>query len=253
VPYQILPPEVAEVWAVVPLSRPQMAARVRDNLERQVFPTRAVVVENGPGIGACRSIGFSPDVLLTSEQHQSHARNAALKWLREHRPEAYWVAMDDDDYYSPEYSAEHAGLAKRGRLVGKSTAWVLFEDWFLALFRPWNSSGSGTACNGATIGAFIADSPDFLVREVGEDGAFCGLFRQRGGKVWLSSPHHTAYCRRGDGRGEHTFKSVHSDFVRWMGSSGLAFPPDRLDLVEGKNSLEGGKPFDYHHLPDRPR
>ena len=236
---------------VVPLSRSKMLPRVRGNLKRQNFKHRVCVVENGEARGACKAAGFQPDVLLTSDEHQSHARNTALAWLRQHAPDAYWVAFDDDDYYGPEYVAEHAGLAKHGQLVGKSTHWVLFEDWFLALFRPWESSGRGEICNGATIGAFVSESPEFPILDVGEDNDFARRFSAKGGKIYLSSPYHTAYCRRGNGRDEHTFQATHESFIRVMGNSYMVFAPDRLDLVEAKNPVEGGELMSYPRLPSK--
>jgi hypothetical protein len=244
------PPAVEDVWVVVPLSRPEMLPRVRENLSRQRFRARVCVVENGAAVGVCEAQGFVPDALLSSETHQSAARNEALFFLREKHPDAYWVSMDDDDYYGAEYVAEHAGLAKRGRMVGKSTHWVLFEGRFLALFRPWSSSGGGRHhCNGATIGAFVSESPEFSMRDVGEDGIFTSTFRARGGKIWMSSPYHTAYCRRGDGRKEHTFMCADKDLIRVMGPRCLVFPQDRLDLVNGENSIEGGTLYEHPKSP----
>jgi hypothetical protein len=242
------PPKVGEIHIVVPLSRPEMVGRVRANLERQRLRAPVVVVENGAAIGACKAQGFTPDVLLTSGAHQSLARNAALAYLREHHVEAYWVSMDDDDYYGSEYVAEHAGLAKRGQCVGKSTHWIIFEGFGTVVLRPWASSGSGKHVNGATIGAFVADSPDFLIRDVGEDTIFSNTFVAGGGKVWLSSPYHTAYCRRNDGRAGHTYPCYHKELLQGMGGRYLAYAGARYDLIEGAN-FEMGELLTTPNLP----
>lgn len=42
------------------------------------------MVENGKALGACRCYDFKPDVLLTSDTHQSYARNEAINWVKSH-------------------------------------------------------------------------------------------------------------------------------------------------------------------------
>lgn len=234
---------------MVPLSRPEMLPRVRDNLACQRVRPRVCVVENGRAVGACLAAGFQPDALLSSEPHQSVARNTALEHLQTKVPDSYWVAMDDDDLYGPEYVAEHVGLAKHGTLVGKTTHWVLFEERFLAVFRPWECNGSARHLNGATLGAFVRESPPFPIMGCGEDGAFASAFRARGGKTYHSSSYHTAYCRRGDGRGDHTFQAETLDFIKVMGGEYLSFSPKRLDLMRAEMPIVGGKLLSWPNLP----
>lgn len=223
-----------------------MISRVRANLKRQVAPTRAVIVENGSAVGACKAAGWEPDVLLQSGTHQSLARNAALDYLQSEHPGAYWVSMDDDDWYSPYYVEEHLSLAERGKLVGKTTHWVLFEEKALCLFRPWQQNGSAKGLNGATLGCYVADAPRFGMKGVGEDTDFCYRFLGKGGRVWSSSAHHAVYCRR-DAK-DHTFAQEAAGFL--CSGPCMVYPPDELHRVSGDTPASGGVLRKFPEVPE---
>ena len=87
------------IYAIVPFSRPDMLENVKNNFVRQKFlDKKLIIVENGPAIGACKKYNFQPDILLTSDAHQSHAKNTAINELNK-RGGGFWTTLDDDDWY----------------------------------------------------------------------------------------------------------------------------------------------------------
>jgi len=226
-------PQIETPWVVIPFSRVDKLKNVQANLSRQSHPFKVCIVENGAAVGACKAAGFKPDLLLTSDAHQSIAKNTALDALTRLDPDGYWIAMDDDDYYAEDYIREHSCAAARGTLVGKQTHFVLFEGLFLALFKPWLSNCSGHIANGATLGAYLSDSPRYAKKDIGEDSSFCTSFLSRGGNLTLSSPYYTAYCRRG--REGHTYPADHESFSHAMGHQFFKYPVNSVEVISGKN------------------
>lgn len=240
-------PKLSEVWVVVPLSRRGNVPLVRHNFLRQELPgKRLIVVENGDAVGACAAHGFCPDLLVTSERSAASARNTALETLRRLHPDAYFVNMDDDDWYGPDYLWEHAALARRGQLVGKSTHFVLFEGRGLVLFRPWVADSDALVVNGGTLGAFVSEAPEYPRLSVGEDTGFCIAFRERGGSVWGSSIYHTAYVRRRD-MVSHSYRETDPGFWRNMGHYAACFREQELEEVASGAAFVGGSLGTFRH------
>lgn len=181
---------------------------------------RLCIVENGEALGACKKYGVVPDLLLTSEKSPSVARNAAFTVLRDF--DAYFVMMDDDDIYGPEYLSEHAQHAKRGRIVGKRTHWVLFEGSCLALFRPDLCNKPQEWLIGGSIGGYAREAPEW-VGEIDEDFQFCRDFSRKGGEVFGSSTQNLVYVRRTDPN-SHTFSVTHETFADRVGPWFFVYP-----------------------------
>lgn len=186
------------MWVLVPFSRPDYLQNVRENFDRQTMAGKKLcIVENGAAIGACKQAGFEPDLLLTSEAHPSLARNAGLVALRD--LDAHFSCMDDDDFYGPEYQWEHFEHAKRGRVTGKMPHWVRFEAvGKLWLFNRERANRKVSWVQGPTIGGFARDVPDFPLKPIGEDVAFCRVHREAGGEVFNTSVGNFLYVRRSD-------------------------------------------------------
>jgi len=232
--YEKQEPAIDHLWVVVPFSRPGMIASVQANLDRQSFRNFSVLIARN---GAASDVHFpNADMNVSfaeSKPRVGKVRNTALDALFERDPNAYWVGMDDDDWYGPEYLAEHAALAKPGRLVGKSTHWVHMRGELLLFNANLYANQKGSHLNGATMGGFVREMPRFPENVAwGEDTRFSAEFAYKGGEVWLSSIYHTVYCRRSEG---HTF---FGDFFATFGSA-WAFPEAFLE------SLPAALPVEY--------
>jgi hypothetical protein len=208
-----------------------MLENLQANLDRQSFRNfNVLVARNGAALNE-----YVPDAdvnVSVLEPRVGRVRNAALDVLLSVDPKAYWVGMDDDDWYGPEYLAEHAALAKHGRLVGKTTHWVHMRGELL-LFNPTQfANHPGTHLNGATLGGFVSEMPRFPENlPHGEDTRFSYEFVRKGGEAWLSSIYHTVYCRRDKG---HTFQG---NFFRSFGQA-WAFPESYLESLPAAEQVE---------------
>ena len=190
-------------------------------------------------------MGFVPNLLLTSDKHQSIARNVALDAVRE--MDDYVVFMDDDDYYGPEYLTEHRECAKHGRLVGKYSHWVRFEGVCTALFRQSRANSKQQWVRAGTLGGFAREFPDFPEQPIAEEIRLCEEFRLRGGEVWNSSISHVLYERREDTL-DHAYGISNAGFARVHGPTFVRYPLDCLEYVNGRRPLltgAVGRPQDF--------
>ena len=115
---------------VTPLHRPVDIENVRANWLR--LGGVLIVVENGAGIGACRDAGFEPSMLVQSNDHQSHARNAGIEAAQALGADG-WAMLDADDYYGPGYIAKVEAALQGAELVAQSSAYVRLSDGRLLL------------------------------------------------------------------------------------------------------------------------
>lgn len=193
---------------IVPLSRPLMIDNVRANFERQRYQNkRLVVVQNGPGLGACQRAGFRPDVLIDiCKAHQSTAKNTALEYLRSHG-ESFFATFDDDDYYGPGYLEEIAdGLDRGFDVSGKSAIYIRFADNRIVFATQSGENCEAWNVNGPTIsGVLTKDTPLFEELIWGEDNNWLDKMAAMGAKFWSSSRNGFCWMRRGEMHG-HTFR-----------------------------------------------
>jgi len=131
------------IGVVALLSRPRFLLDVLANFERQTHPDKLlVIVENGPGLGACRALGGGGYSVTTSEPDRSCARNVGIEHLRELGIE-HFAFFEDDDVYLPGYLAEHWANRERADILGKicfvlehwptreraDSRWLLHSEW----------------------------------------------------------------------------------------------------------------------------
>lgn len=220
-------------WVVVPLSRPECVANVKENFERQSHEGKKLcIVENGGAQGACKAAEYEPDMLLTSEEaHPSAARNAGLVALRD--LDAHVSFMDDDDYYGSYYQEEQISFADRNRITGKMTNWVRFEQvGKLWLFNRAKATKPSAWVQAATIGGYARTIPDFPVVDLGEELDLCTEFRKNGGEVRSTSVGHFCYMRSLDER-SHLYKITPRGFANQHGPWFEEFRDDKRLLDEG--------------------
>jgi hypothetical protein len=96
------------------LHRPEHLARQWAAFRAQSYERKSLlVIENGPGVGACRAAGIIPSILLVGPEDIVELRNMALlEAVRSSDGDllAFW---DDDDWYGSEYLAEAAAALER--------------------------------------------------------------------------------------------------------------------------------------------
>lgn len=218
------------IWVVVPFSRTENKTNVLDNFARQSYKNkRLVIVENGDGIGAF-SEGEMDHVILSPE-HQSHAKNRAIEFLRKTYPRDYWACMDDDDYYGREYLQEHADNAERGVILGKKTAWVQFDSGLVYFGHAWNEGDDTQSFVGGTMGSYLADAQGFPIKCAEEHG-FCEAARNKGLTTRLLSPFHFCYNRTGN-PSDHAYQAREEKVWRHSGGKGVRVLGSKEEWASG--------------------
>ena len=219
-------------WVVVPLSRPECLANVKENFSRQATEGKKLcIVENGDAVGVCADFNFKPDLLLASAAHPSTARNEGLAALRD--LDAHVSFMDDDDYYGAGYQDEQIASAGRNRITGKITNWVRFERvGKLWLFNRDKAGKPSAWVQAATIGGYARTIPDFPVVDLGEELDLCREFRQGGGEVVNTSVGHFCYMRDEDEQ-KHLYQITARGFANQHGPWFEEFKDDMQLIDEG--------------------
>lgn len=186
------------IWVVVPCYREQQLLWVVGLFTAQTYPNRKLcVVENGDAIGACRRLSIPADLVVTSRQHVSHARNEGMYAIRE-QPGDGWISMwDDDDWYGPGYLEEVADLiwGETAEVYGKHRHFVAMPDRGLLLFNERNQNKYTEYVHGPTLVFRADDGVNFRVQKEAEEVRWCNDMRRLGARVWASSIHHLLYLR----------------------------------------------------------
>lgn len=231
---------------VVPFSRPKHLQNTIDNFVRQKFSNKKLIlVENGPAIGACKKIGFEPDLLLTSEPHQAHAKNAGLAAIRE-RGGGFWATFDDDDYYGPGYLEEMVEASAYAEVVGKADFFVRMARGTLRSFQSIGCEQYVNFIHGPTICSWAEACCDFPIKRIGEDIGLVENMMGVGAKVWATSRHHFIFNRYSD-ECHHTWKISDDQLTHSLafgvGPRGMAIikdygPKVDYDFVNGLKTEE---------------
>jgi hypothetical protein len=185
-------------YVICPFSKPEYKDNLLGALARQTFRDfTPIIVENGPALGVMPQI--EGGILLTSEAHQSLAKNKALQWIRE-QGDASWSVFDCDDYYGPQYLQHHLEALDGYDVVGKSFGNMLYLRYNDGIYlKGAGIQDSGRAITGGAVTCRTANIPDFPVVKVGEDGAWFHEMVRRKSKIRATGPKHYCYNRVGEG------------------------------------------------------
>ncbi len=234
--------ETDHVWVIVPFSRPENLAHVFANFRRQKFPFKKLcLVENGRALAAAaeprQSERFDAHLLLTSDPHQSAAKNTALSEIRK-RGGGFTVVMDDDDWYGPQFLTEAVGYAKTYDVIGKNRHFVSM-DGALWLCSRERANRPGTLLNGGTIGCFAEVAPEYPLVAWGEDVTFCHEAERRGMQCFGTDLYHYLYRR--ESNRDHAWRMSAEELRDYESTSGaLDLGKEDLDVVTGhKLDVEG--------------
>jgi len=187
------------VWVIVPFSRPENIEHVLANFLRQKFANKKLVlVENGRARGAGRDLAdkwraSSSLLVLTSESHQSAAKNTGLAEIKK-RGGGFCVTMDDDDWYGPQYLTEACGYAKTYDVIGKNRHFVSM-DGSLWLCAREHANRPAAWLTGGTIACWAESAPEYPTASWGEDAMFCQRALKQGMTLFGTDLYHYLYRR----------------------------------------------------------
>lgn len=97
-----------------------------------------IVVENGAARGSSLQQALDADVVLWSNDSAPAARNAGLRWVKQHSP-GLVSFFDDDDLYFPKHLETLLKVhdaAPHGAVVGRKTHYLRTKDDRLLLLEP---------------------------------------------------------------------------------------------------------------------
>lgn len=233
------------VWVIVPFSRPENLEQVLANFQRQKFPfKRLVLVENGRAQGAARELANnwrskSSLLVLTSEPHQSVAKNTALAEIKK-RGGGFCVTMDDDDWYGPQYLTEACGYAKTYDIIGKNRHFMSV-DGNLWLCGREHANRPTAWLTGGTIACWAETAPEYPMGiGWGEDAIFCQYALKRGMTVFGTDLYHYLYRR--ESKQDHAWRISHEK-LREHESERSAFDlgAENLSIVIGERRVDATK------------
>jgi glycosyltransferase involved in cell wall biosynthesis len=226
------------LWVVVPCYREQQLHWVLDNFARQEYANKKLcIVENGEAIGGCYRLGLHADMVVTSREHVSHARNEGMYAVRDRHDDG-WVCMwDDDDWYASAYLTEIAVLIEedKAEVYGKHRHFVAFPNNGLYLFNERNQNKYVEFVHGPTLTFRPEEAVLFHVQREAEEIRWCADMRKLGARVWASSVHNMLYLRYTMGH-QHAWNaedglvlmaSKQNDYYYWLGDTDL-------DVITGK-------------------
>lgn len=235
--------ETDHVWVLVPLSRPENVARVIENFSRQVFANKSLVVVLN---GRARDLqpeqaGLSWATVLTSDAHQSIAKNTALEEVRR-RGGGFTVVMDDDDWYGPHFLTESCGYARKYDITGKMRHFISVNDRELWLCRREQRLRTNTWLNGGTIACWAETAPQYPILPHGEDSDFVVGAQMGGMKIFSTDIYHYLYRREDQGLQAHVWPiSGHNLRIYESERGALDLGPVDLSIVTGERTeVDGG-------------
>lgn len=241
-PIPLRDPETHSVWVIVPLSRPENVQRVLGNFSRQAFPgKRLLVVLNGRARDLVpEQVGLGEAKVLTSDAHQSIAKNTALSEIRK-LGGGFTVVMDDDDWYGPQFLDEACGYARTYDVVGKMRHFVSVDEE-LWLCRREQRMHTNSWLNGGTIACWAETAPNYTIMPHGEDSDFVIGAQLSGMKAFSTDIYHYLYRR--ESQGSHAW-SVSSRELRIYESDRGALHLGHVDhaIVSGKQLTVDAAPL----------
>lgn len=220
------------VWVIVPFSRPENLTHVLENFARQKFPfKKLVLVANGNARRLASPLLASWDkVWLTSDAHQSDAKNTALSEIRK-RGGGFTVVMDDDDWYGPQFLTEAVGYAKTYDVIGKARHFMSVDGnlWLCSRERRGRPQSWLT---GGTIACWAENAPEYPRVSSGEDAEFCTRAERQGMRIFGTDVYHYLYRR--SSASDHAWRISAEDLrAHESAKHALDLGAENLDVVTG--------------------
>jgi len=147
-----------EVILIIPTNRPRDWPNILENIKRQTLQPHAVIaVENGA------SFNWTTEATITvrSEEDAGLARQAGIEVLRDKYPDSFFVFMDGDDYYGPEYIKEAYCNRYKGDIIGKHVVFYKFDATGVFGIVDGNEDKESRIVHGPTMAGWTAKALDF--------------------------------------------------------------------------------------------
>jgi glycosyltransferase involved in cell wall biosynthesis len=191
------------IYLVCPFSRPRMARRVWENFSCQTHPCELVVVENGPAVSFFKNCALpGVTVLHSAPSGIAEARNTGLHYVQEQ--DGDYLALDDDDWYGPDYVAEWARNRHKADVVSKFPHYAKMTDGQFYLYHPEKADQLSTEeILGSTIGIRARDALDFTELVYLDDHEWSLAMFARGATSYRTGISGYAYDRS-EGPADHT-------------------------------------------------
>lgn len=238
-PAKLRAAETDFVWVIVPFSRPENLSLVIANFKRQRFAgKKLVIVENGRALGATQPFDGSwsktdlAPIVLSSERHQSIAKNTALHEIKRHGG-GFTVVMDDDDWYGPDFLTEACGYARTYDVVGKNRHLVSVDGHMWLCGRE-TRMREASWLTGGTIACWAETAPVYSMDRHGEDARFCVAARKLGMSLFGTDVYHYLYRRNSSTT--HAWR-ISAEKLRMRESDAHAYDlgAEDLSVVTGEN------------------
>lgn len=213
------------VWIVCPFSKPEFFNNLKKNIEKQTKKDKIkiCVIENGEAIGICKKNGFYPDLLLTSEKHQSHAKNTGLEKVKKVGGE-FWTTFDCDDFYGERYIEELLENSNKGDIIGKNKIFIKTTEDKLWLPIELKENCYVKYVHGPTISGWVEDFINFPIKDWAEDLAWTEAMQNIGAITYSTSAYNFCYNRFKSGN--HTFISSDENYVKFSSDDILEWDLD---------------------------
>lgn len=226
------------IYVIVPFSRPNYIDNVIYNFHSQNYnDKKLIIIENGRAIGTCKKRNIQPDVLLSSDNHQSWAKNEGIEWIRKHGG-GWWTTFDDDDYYGEGYLSKISKCFDKAEIIGQLDIFMKTIANTIRLFSNLGENKYVNGVHGSTITARAEDCPLFKnTGKWGEDWKFIEDYT--GARCWATSPYYHLLNRHM----KNTWQVSDDSMVRRLSfsSSGECIVKDfgqcndkSYDIIDGK-------------------
>lgn len=186
-------------YVICPYSKPEYLDNLVEALNRQTFRDfTPIVVENGPAVGTFPRLEGAH--VIQSEAHQSHAKNAALKLIRD-LGDGSWSCFDCDDYYGKDYLKSQVEALQQGVIAGKSFGNMIYVSYEDGLYlHCLGTLDPSQVITGGAMSCRTAVVPDFPIIPYGEDGHWTWEMKTvHGATIVPTGPRHYCYNRKGQG------------------------------------------------------
>jgi len=229
------------IWMISGLHDPRWLSNVLDNYNRQKYPyRRLIIVENGKGIGASKTVQLPKEtIVLSSDTGPSAPMNAGIQWLKQNAKKDSWFCKcDADDYYGPQYLNQIRMAMKSGAdYVGRKSLYIRTAEgklWYA------ESKDEAFVFHGPTISARLGTTLEFpLVSGWGEDAEWCRSMYKAGKKPFTLGPE--GFCYQRWSNYNHTWPCTDLEIrVLWRVDFEDLGDVD-LDIINGIKSRPSGK------------
>jgi hypothetical protein len=225
------------IYCIIPFSRPGCMKNVVENVKRQTFKEKKVlVVENGDAVHTFPESEADFVLRPPCVESAAGAKNAALEFLKEKFGNVFWTTMDDDDYYGPKYMEELVENSDKGDIIGKNSTFMETWDGRMIHLDNFRENARVKKVWGYTISSWTEKVSAFPEKECGEDNSMLEQATRRGLQVYSTSTYHAMFSRH---KGKHAWEQEEALIWEWCEGKVSMWNKVNLNIVNGKEKISG--------------